>query len=340
VKVFSTLFNKVVWFILFSLLFGAGCVFALRTFLNPPKVSVVPTASNNSPQQVQLTPNNPTPSETPSPTPSESPTQAATPTQTQTSPPPSTSEAPTPATTTTPPSSAPTTSAPSPTTNSSPISTATAPTSTAPLPATTPTNNSPLSPETSPTSASGSNPNTTPASGSAPNSSSTSTSPSASSALPALALPNQVILSVPKKLKPGATLAVYENLDNSSRPDPVNYSPSTTKEVAGLTLVSVKQSEFQEVSGYFLASNSGNHAFVISFPDNVSLDATNLRLKIDGQPLSNVKGGSVNLEKGWHKVDLFYFESNNYSNAANQIQVKWGLEGSNLKRLQTWREIS
>ncbi|NMG11116.1 hypothetical protein [Brasilonema sp. UFV-L1] len=172
-----------------------------------------------------------------------------------------------------------------------------------------------------------------------PKQDSTSSTPSSTSyTLPALALPNQVALSVPKKLTPGAILSIYENLDNNSRPDPINYSPTTTKEVAGLSLTSVRQSEFQEVSGYFLAQKSGNYAFVISFPDNLYIDSNNLRLRIDGQPLGNVKGGSVNLEKGWHKVDLFYYEQS--GNGANQIQVKWGLEGSSLVRLQTWRPAS
>lgn len=159
------------------------------------------------------------------------------------------------------------------------------------------------------------------------------------SALPALEQPDKVTLVAPRKLTKGAVLRIFENVDNSQRPDPINYSPSSSKEVAGLTLTSVSQSQFQEVSGYFLAERTANYAFVITFPDNANLDSNYLRLRIDGQPLSNVKGGTVNLEKGWHKVDLFYFEP--YSGSvANQIQVKWGLEGTDLKRLQVWREAA
>jgi hypothetical protein len=164
--------------------------------------------------------------------------------------------------------------------------------------------------------------------------STTSTNPSS---LPAIALPDQVALVAPKKLKPGAILSIYENMDNNSNPDSINYSPTSRKEVDGLTLTNLKRGEFQQVSGYFLAEKNGSYSFVISFPDDLRLDSTNLRLRIDGQPLSNVKGGSVNLERGWHKVDLFYFDDYN-NNAASQIQVKWGLEGSDLKRLQVWRE--
>jgi hypothetical protein len=127
-------------------------------------------------------------------------------------------------------------------------------------------------------------------------------------------------------------------MDNNTHPDTINYSPSSKKEVDGLTLTNLKSGEFQEVSGYFLAEKTGSYTFVISFPDDLRLDSSNLRLRIDGQPLGNVKGGSVNLEQGWHKVDLFYFDD--YNNGANQqIQVKWGLEGSDLKRMQVWREV-
>jgi hypothetical protein len=294
VQVFNNLFAKIIWFIIFLLLFGAGCVFALKTFLNPPPVTTLPT-SNIAPQAqpTATATNNPTEAESPSPTPSDTPTSsdASTPT-----PQPTASDVPTP-------TPAPITSTPA-TTTPPPVTPTPATTSNKYLPTAEPNNSN-------------------------------------SSALPALALPNQVVLSVPKKLKPGATLSIFENVDNNNRPDPINYSPTTTKEVAGLSLISVKQSEFQEVSGYFLAERSGNFAFVVTIPENSSLDSTNLRLRIDGQPLSNVKGGSVNLDKGWHKVDLFYFENSSYnSSTVNQIQVKWGLEGSNLKRMQTWREVS
>ena len=217
-QVFKNLFAKIVWGIIFLLLFGAGCVFVLKNFLNPPPVPTLP-ASNTAPQ-AQPTPTNPTQAETPLPTPSDPPT-----------PQPSASDVPTPATAT-------------------PLST------NPPEPTSTPNTSLPTS---------------------EPNNSN-------SSALPALALPNQVVLSVPKKLKPGAMLSIFENVDNNNRPDPINYSPTITKEVAGLSLISVKQSEFQEVSGYFLAERSGNYAFVITIPDNSNLDSTNLRLKIDGQP--------------------------------------------------------
>lgn len=266
-KIFETIFTKIIWAIILLLLFGAGCVFILRNFLNPPPVpAVLPVASSSPlppqpiPTQEQAAPFEPT--STPSPNPETTPNPETVPTP----------EA------------------------SNQSADAVSKTSATPSPIAT-------------------NPNST--------------------ALPALALPNQVALSAPKKMTPGAVLSIYENVDNNSRPDPINYSPTTTKKVDGLSLTTVKPSEFQQVSGYFLAQKLGNYSFVMTFGDNLYLDASNLRLKIDGQPLGNVKGGSLNLERGWHKVDLFYWESS--GNGANQIQVKWGLEGSSLVRMQTYR---
>lgn len=168
------------------------------------------------------------------------------------------------------------------------------------------------------------------------NTSETATSPNPA-AMPALALPTQVVLNAPKKLEKGAILSIYDNVDNNSSPDPINYSPTSRKKTAGLSLIYVENG-FQEVSGYFLAEKTGTYAFVLSFPHNYSLDTNNLRLRIDGQPLSNVKGGNLILEKGWHQVDLFLYAPNN-ALVPGQIQVKWGLEGSNLKPLQVWREV-
>lgn len=128
-------------------------------------------------------------------------------------------------------------------------------------------------------------------------------------------------------------------MDNNERPDPIRYSPSFKKEVPGLSLINTSRTEFEEVSGYFLVNQTGNYSFVIPVPDNYYLTLVNLRLRIDGQPLPNVKGGTVTLASGWHKVDLFFFAYNS-NMGASQIQVKWGLEGNDLRLLQTWKEAA
>lgn len=311
-KLFSTFFNKFVWFIVTLLLLGTGSVLALK-FLSPPPVKTLPSSSNgnngNTPTQQQqqqtqaTTTEEPVQEQTTTPTPGDTADSQSTPTPTPT-------ETPT------------ETSTPEPsTTTPSPAVTASLPAVPTPFPTST---SATLKPDTAPL-----------------QSTSTTSVSTSSSALPALELSNKVALTVPLKMERGAKRFTFKNVDDNSRPDPDNYSPIDTKPVAGLSLTSLKQSEFQQVEGYILVEKTGNYAFVVSFPDNLYLDFTNLRLRIDGQPLSNVKGGNVTLEKGWHKVDLFYWEANNSTGGgANQIEIKWGLEGSNLKRMQTWREVS
>lgn len=273
-KVFGDIGSKIVWGIIFLLIFGAGCVFVLRNFLSPPPATV-PVSAN--------TPVEPSATIPPTPTPSNSPVAATT----------------TPA-----PSNSPT---PSPSVVSSPTS----PTASTPSPSLVPNNNNSPTPETN----------------------------ASSSPMPALALPDQVAMVVPKKVKPGAVLSIYEDVDNNERPDPIRYSPSFKKEVPGLSLINTSRTEFEEVSGYFSVPQTGNYSFVIPIPENYYVNLANLRLRIDGQPLPNVKGGNVTLERGWHKVDLFFF-SYGSNITASQIQVKWGLEGNDLRLLQAWKEAA
>jgi hypothetical protein len=297
-KVFSTIFEKIIWFVIFLFLFIGGGIFVLRVFLAPPPVQT-PSSPNQSRPQV-------------------TPTTAANPTATSNTPTPTTN------------------------TSSSQIDSTPAPSPTAPTPTPTVTPSIEARVSITPTADSSPAPNSSLSNEPNSNSETSSTSSDDESTenanpqiQPALALPNQVAMNVPRRLRRGAVLSIYENVDNNIQPDPINYSPSVRKNVAGLTLINLNQSQFQEVSGYFLVEKTGDYSFVISFPDTyVSLNS--LRLRIDGQPLDNLKGGNISLERGWHKIDLFYMEG--YNSVANQIQVKWGRVGSNLKRLQTWRE--
>lgn len=273
-KVFGEIGSKIVWGIIFLLIFGAGCVFVIRNFLSPPPATV-PVAANTPVEPSATIPPTPTPSGSPSSLPSAA-------------------------------------SSPAPTPSSTPLaaSPTISPTANTPSPSLAPNSNNP-SPETN----------------------------ASSSPMPALALPDQVAMVVPKKVKPGAVLSIYEDVDNNERPDPIRYSPSFRKDVAGLSLINTSRTEFEEVSGYFLVPQTGNYSFVIPIPENYYVNLASLRLRIDGQPLPNVKGGTVTLERGWHKVDLFFFAYGS-NLVASQIQVKWGLEGSDLKLLQAWKEAT
>lgn len=167
------------------------------------------------------------------------------------------------------------------------------------------------------------------------NSSSTSTD---SSPMPALALPDEVALKVPKKLEKGGLLKVYVNNDNNETPDPIQYSPSKVLKTPGLSVINTSdRSEFQEVSGYFLVEKPGNYNLTIDYPQSYYwARLSNFRTKIDGIPLPTSKGGRVALDRGWHHVSFFLYATNI---EANSIRALFGSEGETLKPLVVWREV-
>lgn len=178
-------------------------------------------------------------------------------------------------------------------------------------------------------------------SGSVPNNSSPSPQVGASpnsSTMPALALSNQVAIKVPKNLEKGGVLKIYLNNDNSQSPDPVEYSPSKSLKVPGLSLINTNTNQFEQASGYFLVNKAGDYNITIILPQNsYFVTSKNLRIQIDGQPLPSIQGGRVTLAPGWHQANLFVYGSTNIPDA-NLIRVSWALEGENLQPLQVWRE--
>ena len=165
------------------------------------------------------------------------------------------------------------------------------------------------------------------------NVSSSSTTDTESSPMPALALPDEVALKVPQKLEKGGVLKIYDNNDGNDSPDPVMYSPTKVVQTKGMSVIELDRGQFQEVSGYFLVKDTGNYNFTVG-PDLVPyLRLSNLRTRIDGSTLPNVKGGRVALEEGWHQVSLFVNTQN-----VTALSLTWGLEGETLKPLIVWRE--
>ncbi len=125
------------------------------------------------------------------------------------------------------------------------------------------------------------------------------------SPMPALALPDQVALKVPEKLEKGGLLKIYDNNDGNENPDPIMYSPTKVVKTQGISAIELNRGQFQEVSGYFLVKDTGNYNFTVG-PDLVPyLRLSNIRTRIDGATLPNVKGGRVSLESGWHQVSLY-----------------------------------
>lgn len=217
-------------------------------------------------------------------------------------------------------------SAPPPT----PVASAPVPPSAAPIPVGS-------SPSADPTASPSSSPlPSEPSPSLVPNSS--SASPAAdnkSGSQPALALPNQPTLQVPKKLEKGGILKIYYNNDNNPSPDPLVYSASKTIKTHGLSLFPLDTDHFQEVSGYFLVKKTGTYNFAISLPANYfNFDLVNIRLKIDGTALPTVKGGRTALDEGWHEVSLFAYKAD-----GNYVHVSWGQEGQDLQIMEVWREV-
>lgn len=171
-----------------------------------------------------------------------------------------------------------------------------------------------------------------------PNDANNTVAPQANSqVLPALALPEQVALQVPKKLEMGGILKIYYNNDNNSKPDPILYSPLRVLKTPGLNLIPTNEDKFSEASGYFLVDKYGIYNFATILPTNNYMDLDDIRVKIDGTLLPNVKGGRLELERGWHYVTLF-MKTGRYD--PKLVRVSVGREGETLKPLQVWREAA
>lgn len=164
-------------------------------------------------------------------------------------------------------------------------------------------------------------------------SSTTSTTDTESSPMPALALPDEVALKVPQKLEKGGVLKIYDNNDGNENPDPVMYSPTKVVQTKGMSVIELDRGQFQEVSGYFLVKDTGTYNFTVGPSLVPYLRLSDLRTRIDGSTLPNVKGGRVALEEGWHQVSLFVNTSN-----VTALSLSWGREGETLKPLAVWRE--
>lgn len=153
------------------------------------------------------------------------------------------------------------------------------------------------------------------------------------SSMPALALPDQVALKVPQKLEKGGILRIYDNNDGNENPDPVMYSPSKIVKTQGLSFIHPTRGQFQEVSGYFLVKEDGNYNFTVTPQLDAYLRLSQLRTRINGATLPNVKGGRVALERGWHHISLFAYLRN-----PDSVGMTWGREGEALMPLTVWRE--
>lgn len=265
------IFDGFVKWIFLLLALGAGFVFVLKTFLNPPKASA-PISSNPSTTQ-PLSP----------------------PTQTN-----------------------------KPVNPSNPVQSDKSPQS----------NNSPVS------NSSQSQPSTT---NLAPEPELVSSSTSDKNDIPTTEQPEEYILEIPTKLESGAELKIFVNNDDAVNPNPANYSPSKIIKTQNIVLSPQKtEGMFQESSGYFKVEETGEYNFLIGFDNNDKryLDDGELVGKVDQEPLGNPKGGRVELDQGWHRLDLFY-NPQIYARRIDEkaIIVKMGRPGKVAKTIEIWRAV-
>lgn len=160
--------------------------------------------------------------------------------------------------------------------------------------------------------------------------------------IPTVEQPEEKVLEIPEKLEPGAELKVYINNDDAKKPNPASYSPSKIARTENISLQAKEETDiFQESSGYFKVEKSGEYNVVVEAPGkSYYYDKGNLVTKIDQEPLKDFRGGRIALDKGWHKLDLFYNPSG-YAKKVDesQIKVKMGTPGNLAKNIDIWRPV-
>ena len=152
--------------------------------------------------------------------------------------------------------------------------------------------------------------------------------------------PEEFVLEIPSRLEEGAELKVYLNNDDSVNPNPVNYSPSQVIKTKNIVLKPEEEDNiFQESTGYFRISESGEYNFLIEHPDKHYFDEGRLVTKVDQKPLGNSRGGRIKLDEGWHRIDVFY-NPQNYARKIDEeeISIKMGRPGEVAERIEIWRE--
>ena len=160
----------------------------------------------------------------------------------------------------------------------------------------------------------------------------------------AIEQPIESVLEIPRNLERGANLKLYVNLDeDDSQPNPLNHSPREITKTNKIALASTAEKDnFQSALGYFKVSKSGEYNFLLEGDerDRRYLKNATIKLRIDNEALDHNLGGRVSLEKGWHKIELYYYPRT-YARKIDetQIEVKMGNPGEIAKSLEVWREV-
>ena len=160
--------------------------------------------------------------------------------------------------------------------------------------------------------------------------------------------PSERIISIPKKLKRGAILSIYENEIEETNPEPHLYQPKLVLEIPALRFAGWfhLRNEFQEVRGFFYVPSDGTYNFSVANISHLKdkyLERIFLSLSIDGITFPSREGGQINLESGWHLIN-FYFNPQPQIADSNvritRVNVNWSQLGEPLKPLVVYREFT
>ena len=163
---------------------------------------------------------------------------------------------------------------------------------------------------------------------------------------------NKEIIPIPKNLKRGVFLSIYHNEIEEINPEPHLYQPKFVIDAPNLVFASwyPKYNEFQEVQGFFYVPENSSYDFFVRRTEaidnylNQNPNARILSLSINGFKFLSHKGGTINLEKGWHHVSLFFNPPLGYQNpralGASLISVWWSKGNQKqYKPLRVYREV-
>lgn len=159
--------------------------------------------------------------------------------------------------------------------------------------------------------------------------------------IPTTKQPKEYVLEIPPKLEEGAELKIFVNNDDSANPNPANYSPSKIIKTKNIVLSpGARDDVFQESTGYFKVEKAGEYNFLIEHSGDRYYDDGRLVGKIDQEPLGNPKGGRMELDRGWHRLDLFY-NPQNYARRIDEreVSVKMGRPGEIAETIDIWRAV-
>jgi len=155
------------------------------------------------------------------------------------------------------------------------------------------------------------------------------------------------VITIPRELERGAILSIYENEIEETNPEPHLYEPKSIIKTPHFNLTNwhPNKGEFQEVKGFFYVPEDETYQFDVSQISHLEgkyKDRILLSLSIDGITFANRQGGKIDLQAGWHHINLYLNPKpqENYYDFQNVafVNINWGKLNTPLKPLVTYRK--